>query len=269
MTRLRQAPVIRRILAWRWVVRAASVLALAGTVRPSVRFAIRELSGSRRSAIYAVRDTGARIVLRHNSSDVWTLAEIFYLHSYGPPEEVDSRLRALARPPRVLDLGANVGMYGALVLARFPRAAILAFEPDPANIALHRRCMAVNGSPLGWRLVEACAATEDGTRTFVARGDDTSAVTTSDAGTPVPARDVLPEMGSSDVVKMDVEGSEWELMGDPRFGAAPAIVVEYHPQGCPSDDPHNEAQRLLSEAGYTTRPVFSKDTGIGAVWAWK
>jgi FkbM family methyltransferase len=267
--RLREATLVRSALRWRWVTRLASVRALAAMVEPSARFATRELRGARGASLYRVRGVGARIVLRHNSSDVWTLNEIFHDRSYDPPRPVADRLRSLKRPPRVLDLGANVGMYGALVHARYPGAIIVAFEPDPGNAAVHRRCMALNGSPAGWRLVEACAASEDGNRMFAALGGDESRVTVDGGGLPVPARDVLPEMERADLVKMDIEGSEWELLADPRFGRAPALVLEYHPHFCPSGDPHGEAERLLTRAGYQVQPVFRRATGLGALWAWK
>jgi FkbM family methyltransferase len=269
VSRLRNAPLIGRALASGPVSRLASVRALARLVDPSGRFAIRELGGARRAAEYRVRAVDAHIVLRHNSSDVWTLNEIFYDRSYDPPAPVAAWLSSLERPPRVLDLGANVGMYGALVHARHPGASIVAFEPDPQNAALHRRCMALNGSPTSWRLVEACAASEDGTRMFAAAGGDESRVTADHSGMPVQARDVLPEMERRDLVKMDIEGSEWELLADPRFGSAPAVVLEYHPHLCPSPDSHGEAERLLTGAGYRVAPVFRRPSGLGALWAWK
>jgi FkbM family methyltransferase len=267
--RLRNAPLIRPALASEPVSRLASVRALARLVDPGGRFAVRELSGSHLAADYRVRAVDAQIVLRHNSSDVWTLNEIFYDRSYDPPAPVAAWLSSLGRPPRVLDLGANVGMYGALVHARHPGASIVAYEPDPQNAAIHRRCMFINGSPPGWRLVEACAASEDGTRMFAAVGGDESRVTGDRSGMSVQARDVLPEMEGRDLVKMDIEGSEWELLGDPRFGSAPAVVLEYHPHLCPSADPHEEAERLLTRAGYSVSTVFRRPSGLGAMWAWK
>jgi FkbM family methyltransferase len=266
---LRDIAPIRRVLAWRWVARLASTRTLARLVDAPLRFALRELSGARRAAAYRVRGLGARVLVRHNSTDIWTLNEVFNLRSYDAPPPVATRLRSLGRPPRVLDLGANVGMFGALVCARHPGAEIVAFEPDPRNAAAHRRCMELNGSPPGWELVEACAASRDGVRPFLATGDDSAHVVPEGSGTTVAARDVLPLMDTSDLVKIDIEGSEWELLGDARFGAAPAVVLEYHPDGCPAADPHSEAERLLAGAGYEVQSVYRMSSGLGVVWAWR
>ena len=269
MTRAGRFPVVQRVLAWRWVTRLASVRALALTVDRSVRFAVLELSGSHRAASYRIRSGGARVVVRHNSTDVWTLAEVFHLRSYEPPPPVEAWLRSRDRPLRVLDLGANVGMYGALVASRYPDAEIRAYEPDLANLAVHRRCMELNGSPSGWTLHEACAATSGGTLTFAARGDDTSAVTRDGSGVEVSAVDVLPEMAGADIVKVDIEGSEWPLLADPRFGEAASVVLEYHPDGCPGDNAREAAARLMRAAGYEVQHVFHKESGVGALWGWR
>jgi hypothetical protein len=80
---------------------------------------------------------------------------------------------------------------------------------------------------------------------------------------------VLPDLAESDLAKIDIEGSEWEILSDPRFGTVPAVIVEYHPALCPGPDPRAEAMRLLEGAGYATEPVFHYETGIGAVWGYK
>ena len=219
MSAVRTWPPVRRLLAARPVVRLASVRGLARIVEPSLGFALRELSGARGAARYRVRGVGATVVVRHNTSDVWTLNEVFYLHSYQPPETVAERLRSLDRPVRVLDLGANVGMYGALMQAEHPGATVRAYEPDPRNLTVHRRCMELNGSPSGWSVVEACATAADGVRTFDARGDDMSSVTENGRGISVAAKDVLPELAEFDIAKIDIEGSEWE--SSPTRASAP------------------------------------------------
>jgi FkbM family methyltransferase len=60
-----------------------------------------------------------------------------------------SCLRWLKEPPLVLDLGANVGFSAAYFLSVFPRARIVAVEPDESNLAI---CKA-NLSPYGDRVL--------------------------------------------------------------------------------------------------------------------
>ena len=51
----------------------------------------------------------------------------------------------------------------------------------------------------------------------------------------VKSLDVFPYLAESDFVKMDIEGSEWQLIADRRFADVPAavLVVEWHSEGCP------------------------------------
>ena len=46
-------------------------------------------------------------------------------------------------------------------------------------------------------------------------------------------------MAEADLVKIDIEGGEWPILTDPRFAQlpTPALVIEYHPAGCPGPDP--------------------------------
>ena len=48
-----------------------------------------------------------------------------------------------------------------------------------------------------------------------------------------PRVDVFPYLAAADLVKIDIEGSEWEILADARFAgiAARVLVLEYHPQG--------------------------------------
>lgn len=46
----------------------------------------------------------------------------------------------------------------------------------------------------------------------------------------VAAADVLPYLADTDLVKMDIEGGEWEILADPRLGARlhQALVLGHH-----------------------------------------
>jgi len=223
-------------------------------------------------AAYRLRDSDVRIVLRHGGADIWTFNELFELALYEPPIVVRDMLRKRPSPLRVLDLGANVGLYGALIRRAEPRASMVAFEPDPTNRALLEACIALNAREGDWTLVPACAATSDGTVAFSATGDPESRAVdlppTADVVT-VEKRDVFPYVDGVDLLKMDIEGGEWELISDERFGGALAVVLEYHPFGCPGEDPHREADRFLEAAGYRIIPVYRSPDGHGMVWAWR
>ena len=87
----------------------------------------------------------------------------------------------------------------------------------------------------------------------------------------VPMVDVMDQVAGADLVKIDIEGGEWEILTDARFAASPprAIVLEYHPHLCPEADPRAAAERLLHDAHMTVEPIWHRDDGYGMLWAWR
>lgn len=76
------------------------------------------------------------------SSDMQVFDQIFICQEY-------SCLRELKEPLLVLDLGANVGFSAAYFLSVFPKARVVAVEPDDRNEAICR----ANLSPYGDRVL--------------------------------------------------------------------------------------------------------------------
>ncbi len=264
----RTVPVAGELLDWGPIRHAGSARQLGGLVRESPRFVLSDLlrlTGVRR---YHLRRSGRPVLLRHGTVDVWTFAEIFSMGFYEAPLVVAERLKQ-AQEPLVLDLGANIGMFGLDVLSWCPDARIVGYEPDAESAAIHRRLLELNARGDAWQLVEACAGPVDGTVTFLP-GQETGSrvVGDSEPGTiELPMVDVMPLIAEADLVKLDIEGAEWPLLADPRLGAARAIVLEYHPNGCPSDDPAGTAQELLRSHGFEITPLFHHPGGVGMMWA--
>ena len=254
--------------------RFVATLLRSSVVRESLRFAARELAGRRRLAGYRLRTSGRLVYVRHGTPDVVTLDEVFYSRDYEPPLPVEAILESLRRPPEVLDLGANIGLFGVFVLERFPRARITAFEPDAANTEVLHRCVAANDHSGAWRVVEAAAANHDGTVAFSSGRFALSRVELPealvDAGH-VRAVDVFPYLSRADLLKMDIEGGEWAILGDRRFGrgAPAALVLEYHPHLCPEPDPRRAATRIVASAGYELEVGDQLADGSGILWAWR
>ena len=247
----------------------AVALALrARCVRESVRFAARELSRSRAVAVYHARAAGMPLVIRHGSADIVTLGEVFHRPDYEPPAQVAALLDG--RDLRILDLGANVGLFGAFAAGRWPHAHVTAVEPDPANLAVLRRCVRLSGRRSAWEVVEAAAAAADGTVAFQGGGESLSRIEPGAAGR-VAAIDVLPLLDGVDMLKMDIEGGEWAILEDPRFAAsAPAVtVLEYHPHLCPHPNPRAAVEAVFARAGLQIHMIFARDDGHGMLWAWR
>jgi FkbM family methyltransferase len=189
-------------------------------------------------------------------------------------------LRA-AQPLRFVELGGHVGLFGAFVSARYPGARIVSFEPDPANASVLSECIARNGLEERWSLVQACAATAGGTLGFVGgRGAESYVAGPGEsAELELPAVDALPYIQGADFVKIDVEGSEWALLADPRFAADPprVVLMEWHSIGAPEDNPKRAAEAALEPLGYEVHhpppydalPTDEPLWGAGVLWAWR
>jgi FkbM family methyltransferase len=265
-TRLRA--LVRPALGHPRVMPATALALRARTVRPAWRFAARELARRPGLMLYRAPGAGGLLVgLRHGTGDVVTLGEVFHELDYVPPPAVAAVLPAA---PRVLDLGANVGLFGAYALGRWPEATVVAYEPDPANAAVHERVVAANGLQDRWRVERAAAGAADGTARF-ASGEIALSRLADDGDLEVRVVDVLDEIAAADLLKVDIEGGEWPILADPRFAARPPRVVamEYHATGAPGPDPRAEAERLLHGAGFQTAAIRRHAQGDGMLWAWR
>jgi FkbM family methyltransferase len=275
--------------------RIRRTLGAASCVRERARFVINELRNSSMVMEYHLRESGLRVSVRHPLLDMWVIEEMFRFHVYRPPAAVTQALAARERPLRIVDLGGHVGLFGLFMRGLFPDANVVSFEPDPNNVDVLRRNIDANGLAERWRVLESCAATSDGQVEFESNYHLSRIAPASDpalgeihghigaafgflegtallqpAHRQVASRDVFPFLEEADLLKIDIEGSEWEILADPRFAEldAAAIVLEYHPSY--RSGPHAEAavQRALERAGYETGGPI-KGTDAGMMWAWK
>jgi FkbM family methyltransferase len=148
---------------------------------------------------------------------------------------------------------------------------LVGYEPDRANLAMLRDNLA--GCPrLGeWRLVEACAGAADGEVSFLEGQLQESRVVPGEGGPGsrmVPVVDAYRDLDEADWVKIDIEGSEWDIIGDSRFREIPAqvVVLEYHQWLCPGDDPRRKATDALTGAGYSVWGKGEHVPGYGELW---
>lgn len=223
---------------------------------------------------YTVRGSGVRVVLRHGTSDTRMFDEVFCARVYAPPAAVTATLAALGRPPRVVDLGANVGLSSADAAARWPGAEITAIEADPVNLPILERCAALNASARPWTVIGAAADVAVGSLRFVSgAGAESHAAHESETATSVAVRavDAFDHLAHADLVKIDIEGGEWRILADARLSDTPirALVLEHHGRMCPSRDPRATARELLEAAGFATAPGGPEHLGVGTVWAWR
>ena len=257
--RLATLPLVRRLTSVTPLLRLSYSLR-ATLVRERALFVRNELRGPV-TATYHLRESGIAIAIRHRTGDVLVLDEIFSQGEYEPPPGVE--LRAVSR---AVDLGANIGLFGAWLLGRCPDAEILAYEADPANAAVHRLGIEANGLEERWRLIEAFAGAKQGSTRFTM---GLHAVSHEGVGIEVPVVDVLPELASADLVKIDIEGAEWPILADERFRGLKArlVALEYHAEGSPQPDPAAAAEQALTGAAYEVHHVGRKPAfGAGLLW---
>jgi FkbM family methyltransferase len=253
--------------------RARYIWRFARLVREPLRFALAEYVGAPRVGGYRPRGTDLEVFVRHRSGDLYILEQIFGQRVFAWPPEVAAHLEG-RDPLIVLDLGAHVGLFASWILTRVVGAEVTAVEPDDDNRRLLQRAVDRNGLADRLRVVPACASTDDGTVLFAGGHGSTSHIVSERAADPharpVPARDVLPLMARSDLVKIDIEGGEWPLLRDARFGdgRTAAVALEYHPaSGIGS--PRAEAIALLGRAGFATADVDMPGAETGMLWAWR
>jgi len=235
---------------------------MARQVDRPIRFVLEQLRVTRHATVdYVLQGRTMRIT--HNTHAPEVFHEVFVDRYYDYAEDVPS-------PRRVADLGGNVGMFAVYASIRWPGVEVVAFEPDPANASKYRWMLQRN--QIAGELVEACAATASGTVTF--SGEESLAHVTADGtGVHRAAVDVFPYLSDVDLIKIDIEGSEWPLLLDERFAALPArvLVMEYHQHLCPEPDPKALAIKSVRAAGYDTiESIFHNDSlGVGMLRALK
>ncbi len=212
---------------------------------------------------------GGHVWIRHGTADVFTLAEVLARDEYAIPDEARALLPA---HPRVLDLGANIGVFGIRALRDIQPSVITSVEADPYNAQVLRRNAA--NVPMGsdWRVIEAFAATQDDSAVDFAVGQFAESRAGIGGDYSVPTVDALALMDDADLVKMDIEGSEWPLLEDPRLAItnAKVLVLEYHRWGCDKgEDPSTRCRDLLHAAGFEWRDAGTPGDDFGTLWAWR
>jgi FkbM family methyltransferase len=210
--------------------------------------------------------SGEKLILRPPpASDLDTAYEVFVSEPYASPRPIDCNAVR-----RIVDLGANVG-YSVLYLARcFPAAQLDAFEPHPE----HLQCLRAN--------IEANLLAQRVRVWPQAAGREAAVVNLRDAGNrsqvqegsgiPVQKADFLQWAAGQriDLLKLDIEGDEYEIVCDPRFAALDigALVMEWH---SPPGDEKLLAARLQS-VGYDVAATAEGGFGgmrMGIFWAFR
>lgn len=116
-----------------------------------------------------------------------------------------------SRPARIIDCGSNIGLSAIWFLQNYPQCRLTCFEAD-ADIAEISRGNLQRAGFHGNYVTHAAAWIANGRIGFDSAGDDKGRITTGSAAT-VPAVDLAEFLNEPiDLLKMDIEGAEWEIL---------------------------------------------------------
>jgi FkbM family methyltransferase len=245
--------------------RLAWLIIEARLVRERGRYVGNTLRPSRSPRCYHLRSTDSPFYLRHHTGDVAIFRKFAAYRYYDFPAEIAERLKG--KKIAVVDLGANIGLFGVHARAHLDVADIVSFEPDEHNAAVVEKV--IEASDGAWQLIRACAANRDGETRFTSGRANLSRI--SETGSVVPLVDAVPYLLAADLAKVNIEGAEWDILADERFVAhAPdVLILEYHEIASPEPQIHSLAARLLADAGYENQVLVNRSSANGLIWAWK
>ncbi len=169
--------------------------------------------------------TGGSVFLRPGTSDQSVYDEIFLSKEY----DID-----LGSPDFIVDAGAHIGLASVFFAGKYPKATVIALEPEPSNfdILLKNAKSYANIFPMQAGLWS---------RKAYLRIDNPKAATWSFrvsedlSGNGIPAVGILDlksefNIAQIDILKVDIEGSELEVLKDSNswFDSVKTLIIELH-----------------------------------------
>jgi FkbM family methyltransferase len=192
--------------------------------------------GSRDRRHGTLHHDGAALQFRYGTSDATVFWQVFVREDYRDAVTTD--------PELIIDCGANVGYASAYFAARYPRARIIALEPDPANFAILQANVrrysgrvvpvqkAVWSTDTGLCLVrDPSSRAEWGIRVRPCGPGERADVQATSIST------LLAEHGCAraDLLKIDIEGAELDLFAagaSKWLDRVGSVIIECHGQAC-------------------------------------
>jgi FkbM family methyltransferase len=175
--------------------------------------------------------------------------------------EGDYLFRPETERPLIFDCGSNIGLSILFFKRLYPKARIIAFEPDPATFSMLKRNIETN------RLDEVALnnfalSSEDGELTFHRSAEKSGSLMMSTSierlrgdSTQVSAKRLSPLITSQvDLLKMDIEGAEHavlpELAATGKLSLIKQMHIEYHHHIVANEDRLSGILKLLEDAGF-------------------
>jgi FkbM family methyltransferase len=210
--------------------------------------------------------SGVQFELRRGdlNNDYGVAYEVFVLEYYADHH------RRLGKVELVVDLGVNVGYSTLYFVHKWPGCQVLGFEPHPAHFAQAKRNLELDES--GDRVELHNVAIGSTTRKAMLTDRMSASALAEEGEFEVDVIDVFPLLEGKriDLLKMDIEGGEYELLADPRFTQLDigAVVMEWHCRNDWVEDKRWCEQRLRG-SGFAIEEIFAKPNDTGMLWAFR
>lgn len=154
-----------------------------------------------------------------------------YLHGLNEIFVEEVYKQNLPNDATIIDCGANIGLSVLYYKIKFPKARILAFEPDHKNFELLSKNIRKESSP-NIELHNEAVWIENTEISFEAAGNMGSKIDLkASSAVKVKARRLKDMLSKPvDFLKLDIEGAEYEVIKDiaPELGHVKNMFVEYH-----------------------------------------
>lgn len=169
--------------------------------------------------------TGGVVYLRPGTTDQNVYDEIFVAREY----DID-----LGAPLFIVDAGAHIGLSSVFFASKYPKATVIAIEPEPSNFAVLLRNVKdySNIKPIQaglWSRKTHLSIQDSNVATWSFRVSEDS------SGSGIPAvgiQDLITDfnMDRIDVLKIDIEGSEIEVLNNSKawIDAVKTLIIELH-----------------------------------------
>jgi FkbM family methyltransferase len=208
--------------------------------------------------------SGLHLNIRSLSSTDYGVAwDIFWRGCYQSPE----RLEPVSS---IVDLGANVGYSCLFWCQQYPQARVTAFEPHPRHLEAIAAHLTANRFSERVKVVPAAAGNTAQQKYLVDAGSSSKVSERAD-GLPIQVVDLFQAVAPPiDILKIDIEGGEYQVLVDPRFPSlgARTVVVEWHRS---ADHPEGKqwCEERLRACGYRTQTGVEDLPLAGLLWGFR
>lgn len=210
--------------------------------------------------------SGLRLHMRSLANTDYGVAwQIYWRGDYESPQ-------SLQDVRQVVDLGANIGYSCLYWCQQYPQCRVTALEPHPVHLSIMKDNLQRNGFRDQVEIVPAAAGSKE-RRSYLTDARTSSSVTDEKSAFHIRVLDIFEEpimKSKIDILKIDIEGGEYELLSDPRFAElnVRVLVIEWHNT---SEHPDGRPWCLdrLESLGYRVEAGAEDPPSAGLLWAYR